>query len=143
MRRDVFQAVWEQVFQYGNYGSYNFSGGEWVDDINANNGLSWNERLPPVDGLDSLFRDHDKSYGWAERMLQKGDISPSQEHLTKTHADIQLLAGLAQYNPAADPKCKDLMTAQRYQLLALTAFGPVPIRGRRGKKDCRLSLRGE
>lgn len=133
MKKDVFQAVWEQVFQYGNYGRYNSIGGEWVEDQKAHNGLSWNESVPPIDGLDSLFRDHGKAYGWAEKMLQKREISPSQEHLLKTQADIRLLAGLAQYNPPADPQCKDPMTAQRYQLLVMTAFGPIPIDGGRGR----------
>jgi hypothetical protein len=128
MVRNVFQAVWEEVFQYGKYGGPNCRGGEWVDDQNASNGLTWNERVPPIDGLDSLFRDHDKTYGWAEKMLEKGEITPSQEQLMKIQADIQLLAGLVQYNTSTDPTCKDPMTAQRYQFLAMTAFGPI--RGR-------------
>ncbi len=128
MGRDVFQSVWEEVFQYGKYGGHNSNGGEWIDDPNAHNGLAWQEREPPIDGLDSLFRDHDKTYDWAEKMLKKGEITPSQEHLMKTQADIQLLAGLSQYNASADPACSDPVRAQRYQFLAMTIFGPI--RGR-------------
>ncbi len=111
--RDVFQSVWEEVFQYGKYGGHNSNGGEWIDD---------------PDALDSLFRDHDKTYDWAEKMLKKGEIKPSQEHLMKTQADIQLLAGLTQYDASADPTCKYPVRAQRYQFLAMTIFGPI--RGR-------------
>lgn len=125
MRKNVFQAVWEEVFQYGRYGGPNCSSGDWVDDQNAPNGLIWKEQVPPIDGLDSLFRDHDKTYKWAEKMLEKDEITPPQEKLMKTQADIQLLAGLAQYNASADPTCKDPVTAQRYQFLAMTAFGPI------------------
>jgi hypothetical protein len=92
---NVFQAVWEEVFRYGKYGGPHCNGGEWIDDQDAPNGLTWIERVSPIDGLDTLFRDHSKAYGWAEKMLEKGEITPSQEHIMKTQADIQLLAGLA------------------------------------------------
>jgi Ca2+-binding RTX toxin-like protein len=66
--------------------------------------------------------EHDKAYGWAELLYEKSRISALEEAAMKTRADLQLLANLVKYNPYHDPQCTDKVSAQQYQIGAITAF---------------------
>jgi Ca2+-binding RTX toxin-like protein len=122
VKRSFGERLMEKVPQYGNYGGPDYSHGRWVEDETSVIGYRWTQWANPIDGQDDLYLEHDKAYGLAEIKYQNGEISFQEQAIMKTKADAQLLAGLAQYDPYADPRCLGKEYAQMYQVLAITAF---------------------
>ena len=121
VKRTFGERLMEKVPQYGNFGGPDYSHGRWVRGQKTGEYI-WTQWANPIDGQDDLYLEHDKAYGLAEIKYQNGEISFQEQAIMKTKADAQLLAGLAQYDPYADPRCLGKEYAQMYQILAVTAF---------------------
>ena len=114
--------IMDQVPQYGNFGGPGYCHGAWVKDFGNPNIYRWDQWADPVDGQDELYLEHDKAYAWAELQRDLGNISSLEESIMKTKADIQLVDGLAHYNPLDDPRSVVKEYSSMYQVLAMTLF---------------------
>ncbi len=114
--------IMDRVPQYGNFGGPGYCHGAWVKEEGPAERYKWDQWADPIDGQDELYLEHDKTYAWAELQRDLGNISSLEESIMKTKADIQLLDGLAHYNPLDDPRSVVKEYSSMYQILAMTLF---------------------
>jgi RHS repeat-associated protein len=83
---------WQFLPTYGNWGQANWSGGKWSRTVPP-------KALPPIDPLDSCFRDHDLCYN----SIQQGcPLSKSDADAAYDACDALLVACIDRLGP--DPK---------------------------------------
>lgn len=122
--------------EYGKYGGPDYGDGYW-EFSNSANDYVYHKGVEPVDGLDAVYRDHDKNYGLTDLKLQRGDISETEARLEYMQADRQLIKDSLVYNPFLDPQCENVAYTEAYKAAAITAF---TTKGKGVKKGSSLCL---
>lgn len=70
LKSEFLRKYFFKYLVYGNWGFPCWSGGVWVDDPNLTN---W--KVPPIDEMDRLFKQHDYYYQHYQTLIDFADIN--------------------------------------------------------------------